>query len=112
MPAVRSHCRVFNPLGWWQEEDPEKAGRWLLVIGCGPSGIQILRQLWKDFEVGVNQELKTNEGCDSDRSPVKLVLFDHEAFFFRLMPPSAVRSWCVYFERCAMCFSDSCFSRP
>lgn len=48
---MRSHCRVFNPLGWWQEEDPEKAGRRLLVIGCGPSGIQILRQLWKDFEV-------------------------------------------------------------
>ncbi|CAK9112815.1 Type II NADH:quinone oxidoreductase (NDH-2) [Durusdinium trenchii] len=69
-----------------KEEDPEKAGRRLLVIGCGPSGIQILRQLWKDFEVGVNQELKTNEGCDSDRSPVKLVTLVEPKDYYEFTP--------------------------
>ena len=44
---VRS-CRMFNPLGWWEE--PRELKR-LVVVGCGPSGIQIIRSLWKDFEV-------------------------------------------------------------
>lgn len=47
---LRSQCRVFNPFSWFGDDSIGEMPR-LLVIGCGPAGIQIVRNLYKDFEV-------------------------------------------------------------
>lgn len=50
MPLRGGSCRLFNPMGWFQESEPEERPR-LLVIGCGPAGIQIVRNLWQEFDL-------------------------------------------------------------
>ena len=45
----RSQCRVFNPLSWFGDDSRGEMPR-LLVIGCGPAGIQSLRiEILDDF---------------------------------------------------------------
>ena len=47
--SENSYCRIFNPLSWLDSEEIPMPR--LLVVGSGPAGIQIVRNLYKDFQV-------------------------------------------------------------
>lgn len=68
--SENSYCRILNPLSWFNSEEMPLPR--LLVVGSGPAGIQIVRNLYKDFQVIL---VEPKDWCQPPKK-WKVVIFD------------------------------------